>query len=331
MARFSIRAAASASAATPEGDSSEQLTPAEAKKEERRKQIKKEGGRFAFNTKYGALNPFAIYYGLTAIALGIPWFLALTICQVLYTVSGNRIDKYRRLPVFFSQIWGTFLMKLTRCTPELINYDVLARFYGRKQAAMFVANHNSWMDIPFVGYTIGWRNYKLISKAELGKVPILGKAIKEGGHVMVDRTNRRSQLKTLKDGIQWIKDGVHLCTFPEGTRTRTGRLLPFKKGAFKMAYKAGAPIVPLSIIGSGKAMPSNWMFPRYPTHGCQVVIHEPIESEGKTEAELAEEVRAAIISGLPEDQRPLPEKPKKKSAPPVPAPVEPSPSSAPQE
>jgi hypothetical protein len=53
MARFSIRAAASASAATPEGDSSKQLTPVEAKKEERRKQIKKEGGRFAFNTKYG--------------------------------------------------------------------------------------------------------------------------------------------------------------------------------------------------------------------------------------------------------------------------------------
>lgn len=70
---------------------------------------------------------------------------------------------------------------------------------------MFVANHNSWMDIPFVGYTIGWRNYKLISKKELGKVPILGKAIKEGGNVMVDRSNRRSQLKTLKDGMQWLK------------------------------------------------------------------------------------------------------------------------------
>lgn len=171
---------------------------------------------------------------------------------------------------------------------------------------MFVANHNSWMDIPFVGYTIGWRNYKLISKAELGKVPILGKAIKEGGNIMVDRANRRSQLKTLKDGIQWLKDGVHLCTFPEGTRSQTGHLLPFKNGAFKMAYKNGSPVIPLSIVGSGKAMPANWMFPRRPCAGnCKVVIHEPIESEGKTEAELAEAVRLAIISGLPEDQRPL--------------------------
>lgn len=75
----------------------------------------------------------------------------------------------------------------------------------RNRAAMFVANHNSWMDIPFVGSTIGWRNYKMISKAELAKVPILGRSIKVGGHVMVDRSNRKSQLLTLKNGIQWLK------------------------------------------------------------------------------------------------------------------------------
>jgi 1-acyl-sn-glycerol-3-phosphate acyltransferase len=74
----------------------------------------------------------------------------------------------------------------------------------RNRAAMFVANHNSWMDIPFMGYTMGWRNYKLISKAELGKVPILGKSIKEGGHVMIDRSNRKSQLQTFKAGVQWL-------------------------------------------------------------------------------------------------------------------------------
>lgn len=87
------RAAASAAASTPNGDESTQQTPAEAKKQETSDQIKKEGGPLAFNTKYGALNPFAIYYGLTAILLGLPWLVALTFCQVLYTVTGNRIDK----------------------------------------------------------------------------------------------------------------------------------------------------------------------------------------------------------------------------------------------
>ena len=85
------------------------------------------------------------------------------------------------------------------------NLDVLEKFYKENRPAMFVANHCSWMDIPFLGATIGWRNYKLISKAELGAVPILGTAIKAGGNIMVDRTNRRSQLATLKQGIGYLK------------------------------------------------------------------------------------------------------------------------------
>ena len=73
-----------------------------------------------------------------------------------------------------------------------------------------------------------------------------------------------------------------------------------------MAYKAKKPVVPISICGAGKVMPSYWMFPYRPTRNvCKVVVHEPIESEGITEQELADAVRDAIISGLPEDQRPL--------------------------
>lgn len=263
-------------------------------------------GLFTFKTKYGYLNPYAIYYGLVSILLGLPWFVALTLCDIFYKITNNKFDKMRRVPVFFSHIWGTFLLRLSRSYPEIEGYDKLKEFYKQNRAAMFVANHNSWMDIPFVGITVGWRNYKLISKAELFKVPILGKGIATGGHVMVDRSSRKSQLITFKAGMQWLKDGVHLCAFPEGTRSKTGRLLPFKNGAFKMAHKVGAPVIPFSIVASGKVHPANWMFPRRASHGiCKVVIHDPIESNDKTEKELAEIIRSTIISGLPEDQRPL--------------------------
>jgi len=267
----------------------------------------KEGGGFlSFKTKYGYLNPFAIYYGLTSILLGLPWFVALNMCQVLYAVTRSKVDKLKRLPTFFSHVWGILLLRLTRSYPEVVNQDKLDKFYKEGRAGMFVANHNSWMDIPFIGIVVGWRNYKLISKAELGKVPILGRSIKVGGHVMVDRTNRRSQLQTFKNGIKWLKDGVHLCAFPEGTRSKTGRLLPFKNGAFKMASKTGSPIIPFSIVASGKAHPANWMFPRRHSAGiCKVVVHDPIETTGKTDDELSELVRQAIIDGLPEDQHPL--------------------------
>lgn len=170
---------------------------------------------------------------------------------------------------------------------------------------MFVANHNSWMDIPFLGATIGWRNYKFVAKKELEKVPILSSAIEVAGNLMVDRKDKRSGLKTLRTGIDYMKDGVHLCTFPEGTRSRDGRVMKFKNGAFKMAHKAGAAVIPLSIVGAQHVQPPNWMFPRMPSHkNSKVVVHRPVESKGLSEEELAEKVREAMIEGLPDDQKP---------------------------
>lgn len=276
------------------------------KQQKRMQQIRNEGGLLAFNTNYGALNPFAIYYGLTSIVLGLVWFVALTFSQLLYKITGNRIDKKRRLPVFLSHVWGTLLMLFTGCFPKIENGDIVKEFHQSGRKAMFVSNHNSWMDIPFIGHAIGWHNYKFVAKKELEKVPILGKAIKVANNVLVDRSNRRSQLLTLKQGMKWLKDGVNLCTFPEGTRSRSGRLMPFKNGAFKMAHKAGAPVIPMSICRAAEVMPSYWMFPYRPAGGvCKVVVHEPVESAGRTEEELAQAVREAIISGLPEEQRPL--------------------------
>ena len=96
-------------------------------------------------------------------------------------------------------------MRLTRSIPTVENKEILRKFYETQRPAMFVANHCSWMDIPFLGYAIGWRNYKLVSKKELGVVPILGTSIRVGGHIMVDRSNLKSQLKTLKKGIDYLK------------------------------------------------------------------------------------------------------------------------------
>jgi 1-acyl-sn-glycerol-3-phosphate acyltransferase len=96
-------------------------------------------------------------------------------------------------------------MFLVRARPDFVGKKELSEFFKKNQAAMFVANHNSWLDIPFIGGTIGWRNYKLVSKAELERVPILGKAIKLGGHLMLDRSDRKSQLLTLRQGMDWLK------------------------------------------------------------------------------------------------------------------------------
>ena len=119
--------------ASPNSDesSSSSSSTALTKQQKRLQQIRKEGGFFAFNTKYGALNPYAIYYGLVSIGLGLVWFVFLTLSQLLYKVTGDRVDKKRRLPVFFSHVWGTLLMVFTGCFPKVENWDIIKEFHKR--------------------------------------------------------------------------------------------------------------------------------------------------------------------------------------------------------
>lgn len=111
-----------------ESNSSSLLTT---KQQKRIQQIRTEGGPLAFNTKFGALNPFAIYYGLVSIGLGLIWFVALSACQFMYKLTGNRVDKKRRIPVFLSHVWGTSLMALTGCFPRVQNGDIVKNFHNR--------------------------------------------------------------------------------------------------------------------------------------------------------------------------------------------------------
>lgn len=124
---------------------------------------------------------------------------------------------------------------------------------------------------------------------------------------MIDREDRRSQLRTFKEGIAWLKKGVPLMAFPEGQRSPDGRLMDFKGGIFSMAMKAKVPIVPISLSHTHAIMPSYSLFPVQPGKGkLHVHVHEAIDPEGKTDAELAELVRAALLSEMPADQHPLP-------------------------
>ena len=171
---------------------------------------------------------------------------------------------------------------------------------------MFVANHCSWMDIPFVGVNVGWRNYKIIAKKELLKVPILSKSLVVAGHIILDRSSRRSQLNTYKQGVGYLKNGVNLVTFPEGTRSRDGRLGPFKKGAFKMAEAVDAPIVPMTIGHAHKVQPLDYIFPVRRSQSIPATIHfgKAIDTVGRSDEEVMDTVWDEIASQLPESQKP---------------------------
>jgi 1-acyl-sn-glycerol-3-phosphate acyltransferase len=145
------------------------------------------------------------------------------------------------------------------------------------RAVVFCSNHESNVDPPVLFQALH-RRLHVLFKAELKKLPILGKVMLAGGFVAVERDRREASMASIDRAAASIREGNSFLIFPEGTRSRTSELLPFKKGGFIMAIKAQAPIVPVAITGGRDAMRKGSWFVR-PVM-CRIRIGEPIETSG---------------------------------------------------
>jgi 1-acyl-sn-glycerol-3-phosphate acyltransferase len=134
-----------------------------------------------------------------------------------------------------------------------IRYRVAGRENVPSTAVVFCSNHESTVDPPVLFEALHTRLH-ILYKAELRKFPIMGTVFDVGGFVPIDRSNRESAMGSIRKGAASIRRGNSFLIFPEGTRSRTGDLLPFKKGGFIMAIEAQAPIVPVAISGGRAAM-----------------------------------------------------------------------------
>jgi 1-acyl-sn-glycerol-3-phosphate acyltransferase len=159
-----------------------------------------------------------------------------------------------------------------------IRYRVAGRTHvpvGR--GAVFCSNHQSNVDPPILFDAIHPRMH-ILYKAELNAIPVMTRAFRYGGFLPVDRRNKEAAMRSIEAGAASIRSGNSFLIFPEGTRSRTAEMLPFKKGGFIMAIKAGAPIVPVAIQGGRDAM----------RHGSSIIwparvsirVGEPIETAG---------------------------------------------------
>jgi 1-acyl-sn-glycerol-3-phosphate acyltransferase len=129
--------------------------------------------------------------------------------------------------------------------------------------------------------------------------------MKSAGYIEIDRYNREKALQSIDEAALRIRRGKSIMTFPEGTRSRDGEIKDFKQGAFHLAIKSGAPIVPVSIIGSGRIMPKRSM--RIKPGQIKLVIGEPIDVRSfniEKRYELIEKVRNTIIKNYNDWQEP---------------------------
>jgi len=225
------------------------------------------------------------FWGLAApvaALIGFPWTF----------ISGDIRLLYR---MFMIGAWNG--VRLTGVRVETVGHDRL----DPALSYIFMSNHVSNVDPPILIPLIPKRTSVMVKK-ELFSYPILGRAMRMGSLVPVDRGNRDAGIAAVKAAKEVVQQGLNMTIFIEGKRSFDGKLLPFKKGPFYLAMECGVPVVPVTIVGTHYVMPKTRFAIKPGT--VKVIFHPPIEPKDFVSREcLMEKVRAAIESGLPKEYR----------------------------
>jgi 1-acyl-sn-glycerol-3-phosphate acyltransferase len=231
------------------------------------------------------------HWGMNCVVLGLWfqfWMVLITIFIGSMVVVVDTISPGSRHLQGLAQWWGWAILKVGRIPVEVEGLEHLAP----GQAYVYAANHRSNFDIYVLLATLPGP-FLFVAKKSLFKIPIFGQALDHMGSISVDRTNLQSAIQSLNKATAIVKSGVSMIIFPEGTRANTRELLPFKKGVFIMALKAGQPIVPVSISGTRFIQPRSSI--RIKPGPIRVVISPPISPKScRRKEELMAAVRQAI-------------------------------------
>ncbi len=213
-----------------------------------------------------------IVYYLYQFCVALPVLIVSTILTSVVTSLGCVLGNGHFWGYWPGKIWSHIV-----CGVLLIPVKVEGREHlAPGQSYVFVANHQGAMDI-FLIYGYLCRNFKWMMKKSLRKVPFIGFACEKAHHIFVDKSGPSKVEETINQARETLKEGMSLVVFPEGTRTATGKVGRFKKGAFFLADQLQLPVVPLTIDGSFQILPrQKGMFNFVNRHTLRLIIHEPI-------------------------------------------------------
>ena len=206
----------------------------------------------------------------------------------------GRKEEQRQAIAEVCHIWSDKVAKHFKTNIKVINPENLPE----EGPCVYVSNHQSYADILVLLNVIKHQT-GFIAKEELASIPVFSKWILRIGSLFILRGDARESLKTISEGVDMIKDGYSLVIFPEGTRSRGGQMGEFKPGSLKLATKAKALIVPVTIRGTYKVFEQTGVI----TKGQKVdfIVHEPIDTsklDRKEQSELAARLEQIVRSGL---------------------------------
>ena len=227
--------------------------------------------------------------------------LVITVPLAIVTILCGPFDPHGKRVYRINQFWAWWVLRLGRISLEVTGLENIDP--GRQY--VFMVNHQSNIDIPVLIQSLSRFQLRWIAKRELLWVPLFGWAMWATKHIMVDRSNPLAAARSLQRARERMAAGISIVVFPEGTRSRDGRLLRFKKGGFLLAVQTGAQIVPVTVNGSARVLPAGgW---RLRPGGIEVFVHEPIAVDGYRAGKLTaltEQVRATIASCLRQPAEP---------------------------
>ncbi|HYK81539.1 MAG TPA: lysophospholipid acyltransferase family protein [Gemmatimonadales bacterium] len=193
--------------------------------------------------------------------------------------------------------WGSadWARDLLRAAGTPVETEGLERI-PRDGPVVYASNHSSMFDIWALAATLPG-SVRFVAKQELVRIPLVGRAMIAAGHVVIDRPHPRRALAAYEQAAAVVRSGVSAVVFPEGTRSRTGELLPFKNAPFGLAIAAGVPVVPLYVHNTFEILPKGGI--RLHPRPILLRVGEPIPTAGlalERRQELRDRVRAAILA-----------------------------------
>lgn len=231
--------------------------------------------------------------GTVGVALALPLLLIVGLAAI---PLGDRLSGRRRLGYEFGRIIMRICWWITGIRIEEIGRSLVEPFRPR----VYMANHASFLDMPPVLTLLPGVNVTLIKK-EAFRVPLIGAAFRAVGFLPVDRKSPGAARESLALAVGAVRNGHSLVIAPEGTRSRTGKMGPFKTGGFRIAIAAGAPIAPVTVTGARELLPPGATLVRPGV--IRVRFHEPVSTEGfdagdrRALGDLIERVRRTIAAG----------------------------------